>query len=117
MCSVVVDGFKATNSFIKYKASEEVLVVFEELERRSWDLKMAQSNVGIEFPVHLNGDMGGLVESWANGVSWRELCRDTSMDQGDLCRMLRRTLETLKQIPKAIGVSDKLAKVSVIIKM
>jgi DSHCT (NUC185) domain len=33
-----------------------------------------------------------------NGVSWRELCRDTSLDQGDVCRMLRRTVEVLRQV-------------------
>lgn len=33
-----------------------------------------------------------------NGASWRELCRDTSLDQGDVCRMLRRTVEVLRQV-------------------
>ena len=31
-------------------------------------------------------------------MSWRELCRDTSLDQGDVCRMLRRTVEVLRQV-------------------
>jgi superfamily II RNA helicase len=40
------------------------------------------------------------VESWVNGASWRELCRDTSLDQGDVCRMLRRTVEVLRQVSR-----------------
>ena len=35
-----------------------------------------------------------------NGASWRELCRDTSLDQGDVCRMLRRTVEVLRQVSR-----------------
>ena len=56
-------------------------------------------------------EVGGMVECWAGGVSWRELCRDTSLDQGDLCRMLRRTVEVLRQIPSAYGVTNKMAQV------
>jgi superfamily II RNA helicase len=48
------------------------------------------------------------VESWVNGASWRELCRDTSLDQGDVCRMLRRTVEVLRQVSRdSIGSADK----------
>ena len=53
-----------------------------------------------------------MVESWINGVTWRELCRDTSLDQGDLCRMLRRTVEVLRQIPQAYGVPGNIAQVA-----
>ncbi len=31
------------------------------------------------------------MESWINGITWRDLCKETSLDQGDICRMLRRT--------------------------
>jgi superfamily II RNA helicase len=72
--------------------------VYEELEQASWDLKTAQTECSVEFPVHLSREAGGMVEQWVNGVSWRELCRDTSLDQGDLCRMLRRTVEVLRQV-------------------
>jgi superfamily II RNA helicase len=98
MCAVVVDGYKAANSYFKYPASDKVQAVYGELEQLSWDLKLAQTEANIEFPVHLSREAGGLVESWVNGVSWRELCRDTSLDQGDLCRMLRRTVESLRQV-------------------
>lgn len=55
-------------------------------------------------------EVGGLAESWVNGISWRELCRDTSLDQGDICRTLRRTVEILRQIPMASGIDPLLAQ-------
>ena len=40
------------------------------------------------------------VEAWASGLTWREMMMDCAMDEGDLARLLRRTLDILAQIPK-----------------
>ena len=75
-----------------------------------FDLKMVQAEHGVEYPINLSGEAAGLVETWAEGsVSWRDLCTDTSLDQGDVCRILRRTVEALRQLPQALGVSAELA--------
>lgn len=108
MAAVVTDGHKASSAFIKYQASPHVQEVYDELDRLSWELKLSQSNSGLEFPVSLCREVGGLAESWINGISWRELCKDTSLDQGDLCRILRRTVEILRQIPQAYGLQPGL---------
>eukprot|EP01035_Chromulina_nebulosa_P019087 gene19087-24915_t len=108
MSSLVVDGYKATNAYFKYTASERVMIVYEELEKLSWDLKLAQSDVNIDFPVNLCREVGGIAECWVNGVTWRDLCKDTSLDQGDVCRILRRTVEILRQIPNAWGISPEI---------
>lgn len=49
--------------------------------------------------MRLDGKLCGLVEGWANGCDWSELVASTSLDQGDLCRILRRAMEMLRQIP------------------
>ena len=58
----------------------------------------------IEWRTKLDAKSSIQVESWVNGVSWRELCRDTSLDQGDVCRMLRRTVEALRQVRKYMNL-------------
>ena len=35
--------------------------VFEELEQVSFDLKAAQMEAGVDFPVHLSREAGGMV--------------------------------------------------------
>jgi hypothetical protein len=84
--------------------------MFDDLKGIANELKDAQNELGIDFQVHLTIETAGLVESWVNGFTWRELCGDTSLDQGDLCRLLRRTSEILMQIPQAVGVSPALAQ-------
>lgn len=51
-------------------------------------------------PVLLESKMLGLVEQWALGLEWQELCEMTSLDEGDIVRLLRRTIDVLWQIPQ-----------------
>jgi hypothetical protein len=110
--ALVIDGYKASNAMFKYKASDTVQGVYDKLDALAWELKSSQISAGIDFPVQLTREVGGLVESWVNGVTWRELCQDTSLDQGDVCRLLRRTVEILKQVPLAYGIPPAIAQIS-----
>lgn len=56
-----------------------------------------------DVPVRLDGTLCGLVEGWASGCDWSELVASTSLDQGDLCRILRRSMEILRQIPVLVS--------------
>jgi superfamily II RNA helicase len=51
------------------------------------------------LPVWLEYELVGIVEQWAQGEEWLELCANTSLDEGDVVRILRRTLDFLSQIP------------------
>jgi superfamily II RNA helicase len=41
-------------------------------------------------------------------LSWTELCSNTNLDEGDIVRMLRRTVDLLSQIPYVPHASDAL---------
>ena len=109
VCGVITDGFKASSAFFRQRPSPRVRQVMDELEQLSWELKMAQNELSIDFPIHLCREVGGMIEQWASGVSWRDLCKETSLDQGDVCRMLKRTVELLRQIPLCYGVDPTVA--------
>jgi superfamily II RNA helicase len=51
------------------------------------------------IPIWLEEELVSIVEQWALETEWTELCRNTSLDEGDIVRMLRRTLDLLSQIP------------------
>jgi superfamily II RNA helicase len=86
-----------------YNGTEELW----ELRRK---LYQAQAKYDIVMPVWLERDLIGLVEAWCLGVEWNELCENTTLDEGDLVRILRRTVDVLWQIPQVIGVSVNLIK-------
>lgn len=110
MCGVVTDGFKASNAFFRQKPSDSVEEAFSELADLAIELNMAQSEADVDFPINLCRESGGLIEQWVEGANWRDLCKDTSLDQGDVCRMLRRTVEVLRQIPMAYGINPTVAQ-------
>lgn len=79
------------------------------LEDTFWNLFNVQQEFGLDFPIQMGGETAGIAEAWARGVSWKELCEMTSLDQGDICKVFRRAVEFLHQIPNAEDVDPVLA--------
>ena len=50
----------------------------------------------------------GLVEAWARGVAWNDLIANTSLDEGDVVRIMRRTIDQLAQVPYCEAISEQL---------
>ena len=47
----------------------------------------------------------GLVEAWAKGTDWSDLIANTSLDEGDVVRIMRRTVDLLSQVPYCDAIS------------
>lgn len=65
----------------------------------------AQSHRDITIPVWLETQLMAIASRWALGTSWVELCESTNLDEGDLVRLLRRTVDLLWQIPQIPNAS------------
>ncbi len=109
-CAALVSETPRPDSWTDYGvalAVEEALGGLRAIRRQ---LFQAQRRKRVIFPIWLEAGLVGLVEQWALGLTWGELCQATNLDQGDLVRLLRRTLDLLSQIPHAPHVSSKLLK-------
>ena len=96
------------DSWCRYKLSgtvEETLGGLHNLRRQ---LFQQQHRRHVTAPIWLEYDLVGLVEQWALQVDWVTLCSNTSLDEGDIVRILRRTLDVLSQIPHVPYISDNL---------
>jgi superfamily II RNA helicase len=60
------------------------------------------------MPVWLETELVGLIEQWALGTGWTDLCANTSLDEGDIVRLLRRTVDVLSQIPNVSYLGTEL---------
>lgn len=74
------------------------------------ELIRSQNRHGITIPLWLEVELMGLVEQWALGMTWEQLCYQTSIDEGDLVRLLRRTIDLLWQIPQIPHIPPRLKK-------
>lgn len=68
----------------------------------------SQRNHGVDKSVDVNPNISGLVEKWAEGIDWETLNKNTLMDEGDILRGIRRTLDISKQIAKAPNIDKSL---------
>lgn len=107
-CAALVTENSRPDSWCRYKLSgtvEESLGGLHSLRRQ---LHQQQHRRHITAPIWLEYDLVGLVEQWALQVDWVTLCSNTSLDEGDIVRILRRTLDVLSQIPHVPYISDGL---------
>ncbi len=102
------------DTWTNYQPSSAVLDIFKNPLPGHLDLNLreirrklyqAQSHRDINIPVWLETQLLGLVEQWAMGLEWQELLENTSLDEGDLVRLFRRTIDLLWQIPQIPRIS------------
>ncbi|KAG0482508.1 hypothetical protein HPP92_010592 [Vanilla planifolia] len=101
--SLVSEGIKirpSKNNCSIYEPSSVITTVVNILEDQRNYLMRIQDKHGIKIACGLDSQFSGLVEAWASGLTWKELTMDCAIDEGDLARLLRRTIDLLAQIPK-----------------
>ena len=76
--------------------------------------RMAEALATYDDPPLLRADVGSLAERWVGDptLAWAQLCRSTSMAEGDIYRLLSRTLEYLSQIHSLHATHPELASVA-----
>ncbi|KAJ0094119.1 hypothetical protein Patl1_16266 [Pistacia atlantica] len=111
--SLVSEGIKVrawkNNGYI-YEPSTTVINVINFLEDQRSSLLQLQEKHEVEITCCLDSQFTGMVEAWASGLTWREMMMDCALDDGDLARLLRRSIDLLVQIPKLPDVDPLLQK-------
>jgi len=87
------------------RAAEEALHDLRGLRR---ELESCQQSAGVVVPVWWEPELTGLVHAWAEGAGWSEVIANTSLDEGDVVRVLRRTVDLLAQVPYGEALSEQL---------
>lgn len=105
MAAVLSEGMRA-DAYIAYQPSPEATELISNLSPLRSRLLAVQYEAGLDIPVGLEMDSVGLVEAWASGDSWVDMLSNTSLQEGDVCRILRRVLDLLRQVPHLPFISD-----------
>ncbi|MDZ8186898.1 MAG: RNA helicase [Nostoc sp. ChiSLP02] len=87
------------DSKVNFDLSERVTEALAKLRGIRRQMFQLQRRYNVALPIWLEFELIALVEQWALGMEWTELCGNTSLDEGDVVRILRRTLDLLSQIP------------------
>ena len=115
LVSAMITETLRPDTWTNYLPSPEALSILSSSEdntiniNKIYDLlNKVQKRYQITIPIYLELKLIGLVEGWALGEDWQDLCKNTSLDEGDLVRLLRRTIDLLSQIPHTPGLSISL---------
>jgi len=96
------------NLWCNFKPSLKVIDVFNELDGLRKLVSFQQNKFHIEIPIYLETELTGIISEWAKGKKWKDLVFNTSLDEGDVVRIIRRSIDVLSQVQYCIGVSNKL---------
>jgi superfamily II RNA helicase len=107
ICALVSETPRS-DSWTNYEPAEEVLMTLSGLRTPRRNLFQVQRRHQVLIPVWMEYELIGIIEQWALGVAWPDLCLQTSLDEGDIVRMLRRTLDLLSQIPYVPHAAEEL---------
>jgi superfamily II RNA helicase len=107
-CEALVTEVSRPDLWTRYTTSGPVTEALEGLRGIRRQLIQLQHRHQISFPVWYEFELTGLIEAWALGADWNELIANSSLDEGDVVRVLRRTLDFLQQIPYAPNLRNEL---------
>ena len=109
-CAALVTEVSRPDSWTRYDLPSPVEEALGGLRSVRHSLFKLQRRYQVVLPIWLEYDFVGLVEQWALGSDWLVLCENTSLDEGDIVRILRRTLDFLSQIPHVPHLPDGLKR-------
>ncbi|OUL17332.1 DEAD/DEAH box helicase [Nostoc sp. RF31YmG] len=98
------------DSKVRFDLSNQVVDALAKLRGIRRQMFQMQRRYNVALPIWLEFELIALVEKWALGIEWTELCENTTLDEGDVVRILRRTLDLLSQIPHVPNLPDSLQR-------
>lgn len=94
--------------YARARASHNFDVAFVEMQAVWRELVREQKNKGIEVSTNLSTILTGLVGLWCKPeTKWEDLLRLTNLDEGDIVRAGRRTMDLLRHIKNAPYLNPK----------
>ena len=106
-CAGILIENSRPDTWIRFQASSPVIEALEGLRGLRRRIFQEQRRQDVQIPVALEWDLIAIVEQWALETEWADLFDNTSLDEGDIVRILRRTLDFLSQIPHVPYLSSE----------
>ncbi|MGI9035903.1 MAG: hypothetical protein ACR2GD_07680 [Pyrinomonadaceae bacterium] len=92
--------------------SDKILKTLTAFEEIIFEVSDVEWKFGVEPAPEMNFSAAAAAESWASGMNWDELVRQTRAEEGDLVRLLSRTGEALLQIANLKNSNPKSAEIA-----
>lgn len=109
LCAVATE--ETRNQFWhKFQSSGKVRTALIEAKNMIKRLAKTQKKHDVNTAINLNPVFSGLVEFWVDGGDWDEMIKGVDLDEGDIVRAFKRTVDLLRQLTVVPGVSKKVSE-------
>ncbi|MGI5844027.1 MAG: DEAD/DEAH box helicase [Candidatus Xenobium sp.] len=109
LMSALVAGDTRAVPDIGMRVSRHAEEALTEIVGISRDVHRLQERYGVDVPVLVNPVFAGLTEFWARGADWPHVKAYLGVDEGDMVRSLRRTLDLCRQFAFAPHMPERIA--------
>lgn len=101
MSSLAIDEVRP-RTFTKIRAGANTDKIIFSMQKVARDLMRLQRDSDLEFRTDIITNLCALVEHWAGpSTKWNDLLTLTNLDEGDIVRAARRTMDLLRHIKNA----------------
>jgi len=105
--ALVTEELRPT-AWVKAPPGRPAIRALQQAVRLARALRIEQYKRRLDLRTRVHSDCSGLTQLWAEGVEWETLLGLTNLDEGDIVRVLRRTLDLLEQIVHAPHLDGRL---------
>ena len=100
------------SSWIKMTPVGGAVEALQQIVRIARDLRSVQRRHRLELNTRIHADCSGLTQLWADQGEWEYLMSLTNLDEGDVVRIFRRTVDLLEQMAHAPGLDPNLKRLA-----
>ncbi len=108
VCGAISLEMKRPDLWTAYSSPPQALEALNELCAIRRELLRAQEKHNVSISIWLETELMGLIDAWARGCPWNDLISNTSLDEGDVVRIMRRTIDLLSQVPYCQLITEQL---------
>lgn len=109
--SLVVSESRGSNKVFAHP-SANVYDAIESMRSIARKVLQTQRQFRIDKPTDTNAEFSPIIEAWTKGDEWDQITTMTNLDDGDIIRALRRTLDLVKQINRAPNLNPAIQKLA-----
>lgn len=110
--SMAIDDLRP-RTYVKARASDNVFKTFNQMSKIMRDVQLIQRDNYVEVRTNITPQLCGLVEEWCKKeTTWQDLLAFTNLDEGDIIRALRRTVDLTRHIKNAPYVNPVLLELA-----
>lgn len=96
------------SAFVKVLPTGTAGRAIQQMVRLARQIRMVQYQYRLDLRTRIHSECAGLTQLWAENAEWEYLMGLTNLDEGDVVRILRRTVDLLEQIQHAPMLEEHL---------